>query len=325
MTHAIGDPGHVTLGHNDLAKRVNDQLERFGLGRQLREDHQLGDAAHIDAHAQIVHKLAALAAAAGQSFTVPLPPNRALGDTGHTDDHNTLEANVTEAASWPAWNSATGGVVTEYDNYNGTGQRWRVHVFESTAVDTVHTLTIAVSVKPWRILLAAGAGSGGENIGADGSTGGSGGGGGVYSSDSYTLTVGAHSIVSGITHQNSSAFGITVGYGGNGAPSSNNHTYQTPGEAGFVTGYGSGGVGGGGSKDGNWNSPGNGIGACSSNITGTMLAYGLAGGVGHPSSNRPGYRPGSGIGGKNAGKSYNNYYPSSPGCSGSVIVAYQIG
>ena len=36
---------------------------------------------------------------------------------------------MSEVATWPAWNAASGGIEQSIANYNETGQRWMVHTF----------------------------------------------------------------------------------------------------------------------------------------------------------------------------------------------------
>lgn len=190
MTFAIGDPLHVTDGHNALAMAVNDQLDRFGKGRTLKEDHLIGDPDHIGEHGKLIDALASIATAAGKSYTVPLPPKRQLGDGSHTADHNAMLTAVAEAASWPAWNSATGGDITDIPNYAGTGQLWRRHAWATNG-----DFYVSRATHPFRVLVVGGGDSGASwhhgwswtpPIGADGA---------AILDDYRSLSTGSHPVV----------------------------------------------------------------------------------------------------------------------------------
>ena len=52
------------------------------------------------------------------------------------------------------FNDAVGGTVTEIDDYNGSGEKWRVHTFTGNG-----TLDISVAVQPFRVLIVGGGGA----------------------------------------------------------------------------------------------------------------------------------------------------------------------
>jgi hypothetical protein len=179
---------------------VNDQLDRFGKGRTLKENHLIGDPDHIGEHGKLLDALASIAAAAGKSYTIPLPPKRHLGDGSHTADHNSMLAAVAEAASWPAWNAATGGTVTDVPNYNGSGQLWRVHRYGQYGPG-IDAFTVTRATQPFRVLLGGGA-RGGHSSGCCGSCAYPMERGQLIESPSYDIAVGTHT--------------VTIGAGGDG-------------------------------------------------------------------------------------------------------------
>lgn len=187
MTH---NANHVT-DHNELRSLVLTELTRFGLGDTLGGPWNVGDPDHLGRHNAMVDALALIATTAGRTYTTPLPPHRALGEAGHIGDHDVMRAAAVEAATWPAWNSATGGTVTDVPNYNGTGQTWRVHTFTASG-----TFTVAMAAQPFRALVIGGGGSGGsgQNVYAHG---GGGGAGGVFLSDTLTIPAGIHAVTVG--------------------------------------------------------------------------------------------------------------------------------
>lgn len=151
MTYSIGQAGHVTLGHNELAVTINNELERFGLTRTLNEAHAIGDPSHIDEHHALIDALALLATTAGQTYSTPLPPKRTLGAEHHTDDHNVMAAAAAEARTWDAYNEATGGTVTEYWDATA-GKMYRIHTFTADG-----TLSVTRDVgRPFRVLVVGG-------------------------------------------------------------------------------------------------------------------------------------------------------------------------
>ena len=287
MTYSPGDPGHIQA-HVDLVTDVNAQADRFGLADDLPL-RGVGDEGHLDDHNAIRAKLELIETTAGQAYTTPLPPVRNLGDPGHVDDHNKLADAVLEAATWPAWNDATGGTITTVDNYGGSGEKWRIHRFDSSG-----SLDISRATQPFRVLIVGGGGGGG---GMNGNSHGGGGSGGYWVHNTRSLTVGAHAVTigagGGAAHYEWEAFAgkqsalgaITANGGAGGTPLSNN----------------TGATNGGGS-----------------NITGSNKTYGQ----GAPSNNsyvgaaNTGNGGGGGTSGSAAGR---------PGGSGIVVVAYRIG
>ena len=212
---------HVT-DHNELVGLLLTEATRFGYTPVSNGPFTYDDPGHIDEHNLFVDDLKALATIAGRTFTTALPDTAKHGDPGHPADHDLLRAAVTEVQAWPAWNDCTGGTVATVDNYNGTGERWRVHTFTGTG-----TLDISLAVQPFEVLLVAGGGGGSGQWGnnAQSYVGGSGGSGGVIwsgNSGPVSLTPGAHSIVvgnggvAGGSGGNSTAFSLTAIGGGAG-------------------------------------------------------------------------------------------------------------
>ena len=65
-----------------------------------------------------------------------------------------VEIQGTNTPPAPTYNEASGGVESIVDDYNGTGQRWKIHVFE---VDTTpKVLTVTGSNGPFTCLVVAG-------------------------------------------------------------------------------------------------------------------------------------------------------------------------
>lgn len=244
------------------------------------------------------------------------------------------------------FNEAVGGDVTDVDNYNGTGQKWRVHTFKSTS-----ELIVKAASKPFRVLCVAG-GAGGAGGGPYYGGGGGGGAGGLIFKEEMALGVGtipvtvgqggaggegaregAHNGVCGSPGGTSSIAGLqAVGGGGGGA-------YQSEGQSGGSGGGGYSGRGGyagtpgqgndggpggnpgGGTGGGAGASGGGGGGGKAVNITGANVTY--ANGAGCVDS-------GAGSGAANTGNGGQGTRGGSPqyggnGGSGVVIVAYQIG
>lgn len=161
-------------------------------------------------------------------------------------------------------NEASGGTVTTVSNYNGTGETWKVHTFDSNG-----TFTVTSAPNTFRVLLVQGGNGGGpSNDGATGFGGNRGGvGGKVYSSDSVSLSTGAISVTVG----NGGGVNAAGGNSTLGALSSaNGSSGGTGGSGGPPEGPSSGGAGGAGPI---------------SNITGTSLRYAGGGGGGGCSIN----------------------------------------
>ena len=295
MTYLVGDGQHITAGHNAFAVALNTELARFGLTPDSVTAHNPGDPDHILVHNELVASLAAIATAAGQTYTTALPPMRHIGDAGHTDDHNLMEAALVEAATWPAWNDATGGTIAEVDNYNGTGERWRVHRFTGNG-----TLNVSLAVQPFRVLVVGGGGGGGAGGGAQHGGGGDGG----WGSDTTTaLTTGAHT--------------ITVGGGGGGAGGAST-AFGITGNGGKAGAYQGGGDTHGATNGPNSDTHGAPFGAIST-VPFRFGAQGL-GFHGWRGNNGPPNTGRGGDGGNNTGSP-----GPTGGGSGVVIVAYQIG
>ena len=153
-----------------------------------------------------------------------------------------------EIAEPPAseFNNATGGVVDEVPDWNGSGQTWRIHTF--TANETFRVLQ---GDFPFRVLAVGGGFYGG--IGDSDQYGG--GGGGVTDQTSVTFNRGDHPVVVGGANGGQSSVNSVVANGaagGNGVP-----------------GAGGGGGGSNGQNGGN---------GTQTNITGTPTYYGGGGG-----------------------------------------------
>ena len=262
-----------------------------------------------------------------------MPTNKDLWKVGGSD---VIAAYMGNTQVYAAFNDATGGTVTEIDDYNGAiGETWRIHTF----TEGNHTFDITRSQQPFRVLLVGRGGYGGNIGGCDGDGNGSGGGGGEFlADDAMTITTGQHAIdIAG----NAQAFGLTAvaggngggcyGKGANGASGGGGGTGSGPmdmrvGGSATVAGQGRG-------SDGHQYYPGQGGGAGGSasgsdggvpgwgkvtNIRGSD-EYMAAGGHGSKAStSRPSvYGRGGGKGCHGCGM----YNPQ----SGAVIIAYQIG
>ena len=307
------DPQHVAE-HNLMIANLHAQCARFGLTPTSGGPYTVGDPDHIGEHGRYLDDLLTIEITAGQTFTKPIPnTNPVHGQTGHITDHEDLNAWIQEASTWAAWNDASGGTVTEIDDYNGSGERWRVHTFTSSG-----SLDISLAVKPFRVLVVGGGGGHGAP------SAGGGGGGGVNHQQSVILAAQSYPVVVDGGHATQfvtpgkstfAGFEAQSGYGGqgngnganggaSGAPTSNG------GGAGDnqVTGGGGGGAGSGGaSYNGSYHAPGGqGI---TNDIRGTNETYGQGG--------RGSMFPGGASAGKGTGM---------PGTTGGgVVVAYQIG
>ena len=206
------------------------------------------------------------------------------------------------------FNDAVGGTITEVGNYNGTGEKWRVHTFTTNG-----TLDVSTAVNPFRVLAVGGGGAHGNGFQDRGPGGG--GGGGVIDQSTAGAT-GAQSVVVGGTGGASSVFGLSAAGGGRGTDGNTGANKLTGGGSGAPqsnrgannsndtwSGGGGGGAGGAapnlsGGAEVRASGPG-----LASNITGSNATYG-AGGTG-----------GKGI----PAREMTN------GQAGIVIVAYQIG
>ena len=156
------------------------------------------------------------------------------------------------------FNNATGGTITTVSNYNGTGQTWLVHTFNSGG-----TFTVVDAPSPFSTLVTAGGGSGGYSW-HYGWTGGWGGGGQTLLNTNFTMAPGAHAVARGGSNGNSSISSITAiaggaggaaGDGWHGGAGSPNYGAVTS----FITGSSvsyRGAPGSPGAPDGNSGSPG---------------------------------------------------------------------
>jgi hypothetical protein len=222
------------------------------------------------------------------------------------------------------------------DDYNGTGEQWKVHQWTANGSLTVDTPSSTGF--PFHVLLCGQGGRGG------GDQGGGGGGGAVVVDDDAYLPRGEPLAV---TVNNPAAIGTTyvARKGGNGG-SYDGGNGGTGGNGGGGGGGNSGGGGGatgaaspmgttyqrGGTARGGFGSPGEGGGAGSaagaggvreayvSNITGSDKLYG---GGGRQGANGPGYGGNSGAGGAGGGNSAGA--SGNVGSNGVVVVAYQVG
>jgi hypothetical protein len=188
-------------------------------------------------------------------------------------------------------NQASGGTVTEVNNYNGSGQRWKVHAYSANG-----TFSLTNGQQPLRYLLVGGGSPGGSacNWAGNGGTGGN-----VLDATNQMLAPGNYAVVRG--------------------PAA---TPSTLGNVSSSAGI-SGGAGGGGGSCGNNVPPGTGSPGPLSDITGTSTRY--AGGGGGGASNCAGAAgPGAGsIGVGGTGSPEGCWAPSSSGGAGGVFVAYQ--
>jgi len=247
-----------------------------------------------------------------------------------------------------SYNKASGGQVTDVLNYNGTGQKWRIHQFDADG-----TFEVQAAVLPFRVLCVAG--GGGASSSAQSFAGGGGGAGGMLSLDSASLIERSYSAVIG-----GGGKGGSAGHDAYGTDSSFTENLTKTvvlstkgggcgGGCGGSRSGGSGGSGGGGSWGANgggnggsgidgqghngcrdysgyvWGSGGgggagsagnhtNGGSGRSNDITGTEVYYA-------PGGNGQSGNPGQGWGSPGSGGKYGN----GSGHAGVVIVAYQIG
>lgn len=237
------------------------------------------------------------------------------------------------------FNEATGGSILDVENYNGSGETWRIHEFSS---DDTFDIVYSSASNPFKALVVAGGGGGGDQ----GDRSGGGGGGGGYleetslilSSGSYSLTVGSGGAINS-NGGNSVGFGLTAIGGGRGNGGSGGSGGGARHNGGIGTGTSGQGNNGGSGFDGGPPGPwiaggGGGAGAAggrptggagkSSSITGTSLTYAGGGGGGAQNSGGGGNgstTSGYGQGGRGWGASSG---ASSTGTSGVIIVSYRI-
>jgi Fibronectin type III domain len=245
------------------------------------------------------------------------------------------------------FNDATGGIPTVVENYNGTGQKWKIHTFKSSA-----ELIVKSATKPFRVLCIAG-GGGGAGSGPYNGGGGGGGAGGFLFKEEMTVPTGTYQVTVGqggsggvgqtggagqggssqIGDLNAVGGGAGQAYqaggsgGGSGGGSYNWQNSQYPGTPGqgynggpgemrtdqqgvHLAGPGGGGGGAGGAGVTYSGGPGK-----ASDITGASVVYSTGGGTGRETG-AP--NTGNGGGGTTDGTG-------GTGGSGVVIVGYQIG
>jgi len=152
-----------------------------------------------------------------------------------------------------AYNIATGGTVTDVDDYNGSGQKWRVHTFTSDG-----TLNVDLAAQPFRVFACGGGGGGQKSYAGPGA--GLGGNGYHYVSATQVL--------------DPDSYAFTVGGGGGGGNSDCGGTGGTTTAFGQSLGGGTGGCG----KPSAGHPYGPGV---TSNITGTSVLYCKGGGNTH--------------------------------------------
>ena len=268
------------------------------------------------------------------SAAVPVPEGgvtwyfrvRAANANGVSDPSNVLSADIK-----PPYNEATGGTETVVNNYNGTGEKWKIHTFDSAGVFKVTNSTAL----PFRVLSVAGGGGGAGRAGnnAQGAGGGSGGAGGVRLWDNAQFVVGEFPVAVGVGGGGGDGGGQPC-QGGDGGPSSVS-TYKTTGGGGGGIGQpgrNGGSGGGGGCAIGNWGGPWGGGAGISGEGT-----NGQSGSGSNDSSNAAGgsmnfqtdirgvketYSPGV-AGGGGGGGNWSN--PGGGGQQGRVVIAYRIG
>ena len=281
-----------------------------------------GNPGHVEAHNRLracAEYMKATDYATDSSFP-PIPAEADEGEQGHVVAHNEFrDVFAYIAANRPKrYNVATGGTVTDVEDYNGTGQTWRVHTFTRSG-----TFTVTTADQPFRVLIVGGSGPSG--VAAGGYTGGGGGGGGVYANDGQELNAGAAAVVVGSGGSRGSwpnaqtppsgrsagkpssldINGVAVTCGGGGTGSSGPDGGGGVGPGSGANGGGEGYVGGRGSGPGRSCSGGQGA-QLISNITGSDDYYSCSGHLNTGGGNHPGCG------------AYN-------GQRGIVIVAYQIG
>lgn len=240
----------------------------------------------------------------GNTYTIKVRPVYSDGSTGGWSYFKNKGPS--------GFNAASGGTETTVANYNGTGETWKVHTFNSGG-----TFIVSRSVFPFKVLVVGGGGYGGAGAGYGAYSGGGGGGGGGIRSTESLLTIGSLSVVVGGGGGTSSIYGLTANGGSNGIDAFNGNRggasgapTSNPGGGVNIQYYAGGGGGGAGGGGGGGYDFGGGAGGpgLSNNITGTSLTYG-AGGRGSDGN--------GGNGGNGQGM------PGSQG--GGVIVAYRIG
>lgn len=213
-----------------------------------------------------------------------------------------VSANSAGAAQF---NAASGGTEATITNYNGTGQTWKVHTFNSNSA-----LVVTASLQPFKVLIVGGGGGGG---GTNGPGGGGGWGGGKYENSAVMLTLGSNTVTIG--GGGSAGAGANTGAGGGGT-SFLGVLSGSGGQAGN-TGHSHGTCDLNGAFDPNCRPPDT---SFTSTITGATVGYSYAGASGY-SNNTP--AAAQTCGGNGAYDAYNSGL-GGPGGSGIVIAAYRI-
>ena len=237
------------------------------------------------------------------------------------------------------YNEASGGIETIVSDYNGTGERWKVHTFLAD-----ETFEVTSSPNPFRVLVVGSGGRGG--FCSNSLQGGGGGAGRMIEDNAFEIVEGSHSVVVGdgtastITNfyginapaggtggNQSGGSGGNGGSGGGGGATFGGDTVYGMNVAGTpIAGYGNDGStsrgtpqtqsgGGGGAATAGGLSGAAGLGRAN-NISGVEIVYATGGSVGAA----PGLE-GSGNGGLGA---VTDGESGSFGGSGVVIVAYEI-
>jgi hypothetical protein len=195
----------------------------------------------------------------------------------------------------PSFNAATGGTEATVTNYNGTGETWKTHTF-----DTSGTLTVTKSGLPFAVLACGGGGGGGGSNNAV--HGGAGGGGKATKNTALTIPVGANAVTVGT----GGAGGGGNGSGSGGNPSSIGALITAAGGAGSPANAG-GAYGAGGGAN------------LTDNISGANVLYGQDAAV-YNAGAGAGAIPGGG--GSPAAVGTNG---GGTGKNGRVVIAYRIG
>ena len=236
------------------------------------------------------------------------------------------------------YNAASGGTETVVDDYNGTGEQWKIHTFESSG-----TLSVTSAPNDFRYLVVGAGGSGGGKPSPEGGGGGCGGvvdTVGLLSVGDIAITVGVGQGYSETGNADGSSIGDIVvaggggqggsGYGGGGGNSGSPLT--TTGAGGSSSAQTCGG-GAGASANGSSKNGGFGV----TTTIGGSVSTDFAGGGG--GGNR-GKGPGAGASGGGNARSPNGDSASrigsggggsdfdgsgGSGFRGEVVVAYKIG
>lgn len=212
--------------------------------------YNIGDPDHIGVHNTLASDVQT--AANEMDVDVDLPPQRNLGDLGHVDDHNLIQAALDKISREGGPTHADFSNTADAIYSDPNGGRWKLKTF--TASDT---LVVTRSGLLECLIVAGGGGSAGSSGGAYGGGGGAGGllsfgtfsraqNGPVYfDKGSYNVTVGA-----------GGAAGTSGGgNGGWGADSRLGYIFAHrggPGVPGSANNPNKGGSGGGGASGGNY-------------------------------------------------------------------------